>query len=731
MNATVIETRPIPLLRRQDLETTFINFRGEPFQVVHDPISLKYHHLQPSQSEVWNQLNGENSIEQIRNHLARKFPTLALKGSDVQRLITDLHQKGLTRSGRLQQAERLMRRDRDATHQKWLSAIASPFFIKLPPVNPAGVVTVFSWLLGWLYSRPGFFLASIVIVGSWLEAAVRFETLTSALPTLQIFFGWPNLLWLWMMIGVSKFIHEMGHAVACRHVGRRCHGIGVGLLVFSPTLYCDATDSWMCPSKWKRMLVAAGGMYVELFFGAIALFVWSHTHPGRIHALALNVAAVSTVSTVLFNANPLIRFDGYYILSDWIEIPNLQEKSSRLLYRAMAWCLGITTEPNVNDPKTGQGWFIGYAILSFLYRWFIMGVILLAVYSMVRPYRIESLGGVWVVAIIAMSSIGIVKSWKNVARTKKEGFFSRRRLITTVCFAAFLAGFVGWVPLPWWATLPVQTEFREPGFIFARVDGRLRHSYVQEGDQVEAGDVIAKLSNPELDDQVRELRLTAQRLSSEVESLELLDKHADLVLKQQELNRAERRLKETVPLLQSLEVRSPIGGTLINGQYKTPTVSDTSLPAWSGWPLSQENRGSYVPAGTRLAQVVENPRDLICVCYVTQGIRDDLEIGMPAQLRLDLMPHDVFDGKVSAISPVSLDTVPPSLSQRFGGRMTATPDTEGNEVVDENVYRITLQISQDDRIAPQLRGRCLVGLKSRTLWLRLTRFIKSTFFFRM
>jgi len=721
----------VPLVKRRDLESTLIFFRGEPYRVVHDPIALKYHQLEPSQYEAWCQLDGQRSIEAIREHLTKKFPAISIRSSDVQQLVTDLHQKGLTWSTRFDQGERLSRRNWDATKQKLISTALSPFFIKLPPINPRRTVIVFAWMIGWLFTIPGFTLAFAVILGSWLEAAVRFESLRAALPTLQSFFGWPNLLWLWLMIGATKVVHEMGHAVACRSVGRQCHGIGAGLLVFSPTLYCDATDSWMCQNKWHRILVAVGGMYVELFLGAIALFVWSHTHPGHIHSLALNVAAVSTVSTVLFNANPLIRFDGYYILSDWLEIPNLQVKSSRLLYRSMAWCIGITTEPNPSDPKTGRGWFVTYAILSFVYRWFIMGVILMAVYSMVRPYRIESLGGVWVLAIIAMSSVGIFKSWKNISRTRLEGLFSKMRLLLTLATVGVIVLIMVAIPVPWWSTMPVQTEFREPGLVYARAEGRLDQIEVREGQVLQTGDLIVTMSNPAIADEVRGLQLTVEQLESQVASLEMLDQHADLVLKQQELQRARRRLNETLPLQQALTVVSPLKGTFIHGRFESRKSSSESLDKWSGWPLDQQNLGAFIPTGTLLGHVVRDPSDLLCVSYINQDIREDIQTGQPIEMRFDAMPHEVFGSQIIAISPVSLDAVPSSLTQRFGGRMTSTPDAEGNEIVESRVYRVLSKFPKDPRIVPHLRGKCRLRLSDRTLGQRLLRFVQNTFYFRL
>ena len=118
------------------------------------------------------------------------------------------------------------------------------------------------------------------------------------------------------MIGGTKVFHELGHALICKHFGGECHQIGPMLLVFTPALYCDTSDSWMLPSRWQRAAVGMAGVATEILLAAVATMVWVSTAPGLTHYIAMNVMLVCSVSTLLFNANPLLRYDGYYVLSD-------------------------------------------------------------------------------------------------------------------------------------------------------------------------------------------------------------------------------------------------------------------------------------------------------------------------------------------------------------------------------------------------------------------------------
>src|SRR5258706_426570 len=137
--------------------------------------------------------------------------------------------------------------------------------------------------------------------------------------------NWPLL---WATFVLIKLIHELGHAFSCRRFGGEVHELGIMFLVFVPAPYVDASSAWSLPSKWQRVFVGAGGMIFELFVAAICAFIWKYTDPTTlVSKLAYNAMFIATVTTILFNANPLLRYDGYYILSDLLEIPNLRQQS--------------------------------------------------------------------------------------------------------------------------------------------------------------------------------------------------------------------------------------------------------------------------------------------------------------------------------------------------------------------------------------------------------------------
>ncbi|HUG93308.1 MAG TPA: hypothetical protein VML55_20880, partial [Planctomycetaceae bacterium] len=376
--------RPIPLECRQDLVVERIEYQGIGSFVIKDPVGLKYHRLQPEQYTALKLLDGVRSLEEVRDEVQRQFPTLHLKPVDVQHLITDLHRKGLVYSHRAGQGVELLKQRRENRRRKLLQQLRSVLYLRLPGWDPERALDALYRLapIRGLF-RPWCVAACLVFVASaWLLLLVNFGTFRARLPEFQQFFGWPNLMYMWGTLAVCKVIHEFGHGLSCKHFGGECHEMGVMLLVFSPCLYCDVTDSWMLRNKWKRIMIAAAGMYIEIILSAAAIYVWWNTTPGLIHHLALNVFFVTTVTTVIFNANPLMRFDGYYMMADWLEIPNLRPKSDKLLRDKFAWhCLGIETRPDPFMPETGIGWFVTYAIAAALYRWVILFGITLFLYT--------------------------------------------------------------------------------------------------------------------------------------------------------------------------------------------------------------------------------------------------------------------------------------------------------------------------------------------------------------
>ena len=279
---------------------------------------------------------------------------------------------------------------------------------------------------------------------------VQFHVFTSRLPAFHEFFSFDNALLLSITLGVTKVLHEFGHGMMCKHFGGECHEMGVMVLVLTPCLYCNVSDSWLLPNKWHRAAIGAGGMYVELVLASVATWIWWFSEPGLLNNLCLNTMFVCSVSTLIFNANPLLRYDGYYILSDITEIPNLRQKSTSVLSRKMGdWFLGLEQPDDPFLPERNQIFFALYSVAAAIYQWVVVYSILFFLYHVFKPYRLEKIGqllalaSLWGLIVMPLYQLGkFFYVPGRLEKVKKVRMFASLAGVIAIVLAVFL------VPLP-------------------------------------------------------------------------------------------------------------------------------------------------------------------------------------------------------------------------------------------------------------------------------------------
>ncbi len=279
-------------------------------------------------------------------------------------------------------------------------------------------------------------------------------------------------------------------------------------LVLTPCLYCNVSDSWMLPNRWHRAAIGAAGMYVELVLASIACFIWWFSVPGTLNYICLNVMFVSSVSTVMFNANPLLRYDGYYILSDVLEIPNLRQKASTILNRKLGkWCLGLEEPEDPFLPQRRQWLFATYTVASAIYRWVVTFSILYFLNRVFEPYGLKVLGQA--IAMGALYGLLIQPLWNVYKFFKVPGRLGKVKSLRVygtlvVIFGAIAA--VGFIPLPSHVYCSLEVQARNAASVYVSVDGILEKVLVRPGDRVTEGQLLAQLKNIDVDIKIEELK---------------------------------------------------------------------------------------------------------------------------------------------------------------------------------------------------------------------------------
>ena len=624
---TTANRRPIPLQVRDDLIFERIEYLGISYWVVKDPVGLKYFRLQPEQYHTLQLLNGDRHLEELRDALHDELPTVRLQLSDIQHLITDLHQKGLVFSNRIGQGASLAKLNFEEKKKKLFNTMRSLLYVRLPGWDPEAVLARLYPLVRWIYHPTTVTLTLLFVISSWVLLAVQFDTFTAQMPEFQQFFSWPNLLYLWITLGTCKVIHEFGHGLSCKHFGGECHAMGVMLLVFSPCLYCDVSDSWMLKSKWQRIAIGAAGMYIEVVISAIAIYIWWNTQSGLIHHLCLNIFFVTTITTVIWNANPLMRFDGYYMMSDFLEIPNLRPKADRLLRDWFGWyCLGIEAKPDPFMPESGRAGFVMFAIAAGLYRWFILAAIMVFLYTVLKPYGLQSIGiALAVVSIVTILFNLVLNIYKQVTAPRIEPL-SRPKIAISLGLLVTVIACTMAVPLPLHIEAMFLVEPHDVRHVYTPVPGRLENRPVQPGDQVTFGETLATLTNPAL--ALEQLRLEQQE---KVQLIRVSVANALEDRSREELARANResartQLAEFQKQIERMTITAPCAGTVVAPpRIPAPPLDSRrdQLGSWHGTPLEDRNRNCLLPDRTHLLSIAPDS-EFQAVVVIDQGDRNDM-----------------------------------------------------------------------------------------------------------
>src|SRR5438132_5348776 len=450
--ATDVERRKKVRLRlRRDLEIAPQKYEGRTYYVVKDPVSLRYYRFKEQEHFLIQLMDGDHSLDDAQKEYEKRFRPERLTLEDLEGFGQQLLTAGLAQNESPQAGKQLFDRRKKRKRSEWMQALTNILYIKIPIIDPDKLLNWMLPHLRWIFTTWFMAVSITTMAAAILLVATHFETFRDKLPDYHEFFSFGTVAYLWAALGIVKVIHEFGHGLSCKAFGGEVHEMGALFLVFSPCLYCNVSDAWTLPSKWKRIIISFAGIYVELIIAALATFVWwnSSAHP-FINNMSLSLMVVCSVSTVVFNANPLMRYDGYYILADWLEIPNLRDRPNRFLQRlAMDYCLGIEVQPEQYMALWRRILFVAYAIISYFYRWIITFSILYFMSFFLKPYKLGVVSG-----MLACAPAGSMVGWplyrlrKNLhKRVRLQDMKAVRVAFTTAVCAAVLF-FIFFVPMP-------------------------------------------------------------------------------------------------------------------------------------------------------------------------------------------------------------------------------------------------------------------------------------------
>ena len=732
--------RRLAMRMRPDLSARQHRYQGRVYWVVKEPVGLNYFRFQEEEFAILRWLDGQCSLDELKEKFEEEFPPQKIGVEELQQFIGMLHKSGLIIANAPGQGKQLKIRRDERKRKELLSKFTNLLSIRFKGIDPDRLLTWMAPKMRWFYTRPAvlFFLTYFAV--SLGLVLVNYTTFRARLPDFHDFFTLKNAFWLSIALGVTKVLHEFGHGLTCKNFGGECHEMGVMILVLTPCLYCNVSDSWMLPNKWHRAAIGAGGMYVELIIASTCTWIWWYTDPSTtLNNLCLSTMFVCSVSTLVFNSNPLLRYDGYYILSDLIEIPNLRQKATDILNRKLGyWCLGFERPDDPFLPERNQLLFALYSVAAAIYRWIVVFSILWFLYQIWKPYRLEIIGQI--IGLVAIYGLFVHPLWKlakffyvpgRVEKVKKP------RLFATLGVLAALLAAVAFVPLPYRVYGALEIQPRDPVNVCVVAPGRLDRLHIKPGQTIAEGDAVADLSNLDLDFHLAQLEGERDELQAKLKGLELLRRHdplhADSIPAiEKEIASNNERLAKVVDRLEQLKIKAPVAGVVLPPAEKiTKPAPNGELPDWSGSPFDRENAGAYLTEDVVLCRVGD-PTRMEAQVVIDQDDIEFIEEGQEIDIQLNELPGETLRSKVASKSETELNQSPEKLSAKAGGDLPTKTDPTGAEVPLNTSYQVSAPLDDPNRLMHVgLRGQAKIHAKWQTLGQRGLRLFFRAFDFKL
>jgi len=723
--------RPVRLRMRPDLVIQEQWFARRRVFVVKDPLTLSYSYLTEQEHAILTMLDVQASVAEIQTRFASRFAPQQVTAGQLQAFFAQLHRSGLVLGEAAGQGEALANRRATRTQFNLLRLAEKLLAFRWRGVNPEPLLKWLDPKIGCFFAPAGAIMWLLVVGWAVFLAVTRFDEIARRTPDAAAWLEGENLIWLGLATIGVKTLHELGHALAARRVGCRCHEIGVQLFFLLPCLYTNVSDVWLVPSKWRRIAVSAAGIYVELFLAAVAMLVWWRAEPGVLSSLCLNVMLVASLGTLLLNGNPLMRYDGYYILADMIEVPNLEQRSrSQLVAWLARWGAGVRWQPPDELEPQPRPMLAAYAAAALAYRAALLVGVYFASRAMLRPWQLEPLSDVFIAATVVGMIVPLATTLGQFlmdARRKSE-LRPARLAISFGVFAAVIAA-ACLAPLPQRVAAPVVIEPQGASHVYATVPGTLANA-LPAGTQVERGQAIARLQNRELERDL--VRLESEQRRQELHLLELETLRGDdaaiaaaIPAAREALADLTARIAQVRELMGRLELRAEEDGIVLPPPKRQATNSTRELAAWSGTPLDPANRGSFIETGT-LVCLVGSPGEIEALAIVEQSDASLVQPGRTAYVAVAQAPHGAIAGEVEQVARLDVGEPPAHLVAIGAIPQQTAAAGQARQLVTTYQMRIRLA-NPPATLLPGATGRVLIVAPPQTIAAWIARWFGRTF----
>lgn len=648
-------------------------FRGDVWHVLGDPYQNRWYRVRPAAWRFLARLDGTRTVEEAWQLCLDGEPEHAPGQQEVVNLLAQLYGAGLLRSDLPPDGAAIFKRLQTRRAREVRSQLLNFLFIRIPLLDPQRFLERATPLIRVLFSRPAFLAwLALVVIGltTVLGHMERFSDQTRNL------LAPGNLAWLYLAWTAMKLAHELAHAAAVRRRGGEVHVLGVMLLVFTPVPYVDASAAWSFRQRRDRVLVGAAGVMSDLGFAAIAAVVWAATGQGLVNSLAHNLVVLGSASTLLFNANPLLRFDGYYVLADLLDQPNLQQRATAQVQSTLeSRVFGRREARPVGRTPREAFWLGAFGVGSAVYR----VIVLVAIVGFVAGQWFGLGLLIAAVGAVLWGALPVARFFNYVWRSPALERCRPRAVGWTLGAVAALVVLGGLVPFPHHFRAPGVVRAEQAATVVAETEGRVARVLVRSGERVAAGQPLLELES-------RELELALQKVEAvlaEIETRHAWAREAQpayLEPLRARLASTRKQREELLARRAALVVRAAHDGVWVA-------------------PYAEDYGGVWVPRGAELGTVV-NPRAFYFSSVVPQKSAADLfrnairdgEVWLPGAAGSPLAGERV---EVVAAERTRLPTA--SLGWLAGGDVQVKNDRGGVETT-EPFFEVKVKLAASDAL---------------------------------
>ncbi|MBN9888927.1 PqqD family peptide modification chaperone [Salipiger abyssi] len=601
-------------------------YRGRPWYVLHDHASGRVHRFSPGAYMLIGQMDGGRTVDEVWRSLAEAYDEEAPGQDEVIRLLSRLHQNDLIQYAGSPDVADLLERYNRNTRQILKQNMLNPMSFRLPLIDPDAflrkTLPAVRPLTGWF----GLLLWLVVVSWGLITAAMNWAPLTRDIADQML--AASNLMIAAITYPLLKAVHELAHGYLTRARGGEVREMGVMFLVFFPVPYVDASAAAAFRNKWHRAAVSAGGIFVETFAAAVALIVWASAEPGMVRAVAYNVVLVGGLSTLLVNGNPLLKFDGYYVLSDIVEIPNLGNRANKywghIVQRHVFGAKQLREEVATPGEKA---WFVLYAPAAFVYRIVIM--VGIALYVAQKFFLLGVLLAIWSVFNAVVKPL--FKNIRHVMTAPALRKVRRRANAWTFGSIGVALGLALLIPLPLRTDTQGVVWLPDEAHLRARTQGFVTDLIAAEGARVGPQDRVAEMEEPTVRARIAVLEWRVEEMRRRLTATEVQDRRSAEVARL-ELREAEAELARERDRIAELTIRAAIPGTfqpaLPGRELVSRYVSEGDLIAY------------VLPDGPRQVRALVPQKDIALVRNRLQGVElkiaGHLDRPVPAKLLRDV-----------------------------------------------------------------------------------------------